>query len=96
MSVIELPRAFDPTGVDGALMSWWDADAECTVAIARPSDNDALWQEYLDGAERRIASTGSKRRSTSMRFAGPATRRCSGRCSTAPGRWSVESAPSVR
>ncbi|MDT5097060.1 MAG: hypothetical protein QOC76_797, partial [Mycobacterium sp.] len=51
MTVIELPRAFAPTNVDGALMSWWDSDAECTVAIARPSDDD-LWQRYLAGAER--------------------------------------------
>lgn len=52
MTVVELPRALAPTGVDGALVSWWDADAECTVAIARPADNDALWQEFLAGAER--------------------------------------------
>jgi hypothetical protein len=52
MSVIELPRALDPTGVDGALLSWWDSDAECTVAVCRPADNDSLWQEYLVGAER--------------------------------------------
>ena len=51
MSVIDLPRAFDPTGVDGALLSWWDSDTECTVAVCRPADNDALWQEYLAGAE---------------------------------------------
>ncbi|WP_123029181.1 hypothetical protein [Mycolicibacterium stellerae] len=52
MTVVELSRTFASPGVDGALMSWWDADAECTVAIARPSDNDALWQAYLDGAQR--------------------------------------------
>lgn len=52
MTVLDLPRAVDPTGVAGALMSWWDADAECTVVIARPADDDALWQEYLSGAER--------------------------------------------
>jgi hypothetical protein len=52
MTVIELPRPFAGTDVDGALMSWWDSDAECTVAIARPTDNDALWREYLAGAER--------------------------------------------
>jgi hypothetical protein len=33
-------------------MSWWDPDAECTVAIARPSDDDALWEQYLAGAAR--------------------------------------------
>lgn len=52
MTVVEMPRAFASTGVDGTLMSWWDADAECTVAIARPGDNDALWQDYLAGADR--------------------------------------------
>src|SRR3954466_11994516 len=51
MTVLDLPRAFAGTDVDGALMNWWDPDAECTVAIARPADNDALWQEYLSGAE---------------------------------------------
>ncbi len=58
MTVAELPRTFISTGVDGALMSWWDADAECTVAIASPSDTDALWQEYLDGAERSYRTHG--------------------------------------
>jgi GNAT superfamily N-acetyltransferase len=52
MTVIELPRAFAPANVDGALMSWWDSDAECTVGIAKPSDDDDLWQRYLAGAER--------------------------------------------
>jgi hypothetical protein len=58
MTVVELPRAFRSTGVDGTLMSWWDSDAECTVAIARPSDNDALWQEYLAGADRSYRTHG--------------------------------------
>lgn len=40
MTVIELPRPFARTDVDGALMSWSDSGAECTVAIARPTDND--------------------------------------------------------
>jgi hypothetical protein len=52
MTVVELPRAFVSTDVASELMSWWDADAECTVAIARPGDDDGLWQEYLAGAER--------------------------------------------
>jgi hypothetical protein len=51
MTVVDLPRAFATNHVDGALMTWWDPDAECTVAIARPADNDALWQEYLAGAQ---------------------------------------------
>jgi hypothetical protein len=58
MTVVELPRNVASTDVDGALVSWWDADAECTVAIARPSDNDALWQEYLHGAERSYRAHG--------------------------------------
>ncbi len=58
MTVVELPRAFAPPGIDGALVSWWDADAECTVAIARPADNDALWQEFLAGAQRSYRSHG--------------------------------------
>ncbi len=52
LTVIELPRADDPTASDGTVMSWWDADAECTIAIARPADDAALWREYLAGAER--------------------------------------------
>ena len=52
MTVVELTRPVNQTGAERTLMSWWDPDAECTVAIARPSDNDALWQEYLAGAER--------------------------------------------
>ena len=52
MTVVELPRAFASRAVDGTLMSWWDSDAQCTVAIGRPCDNDALWREYLAGAER--------------------------------------------
>ena len=52
MTVVEMPSVFGSTGIDGALMSWWDSDSECTVAIASPSDADALWQEYLCGAER--------------------------------------------
>ncbi|WNG95057.1 hypothetical protein [Mycobacterium sp. ITM-2016-00318] len=52
MRVLELPREFAGDDVDGALMSWWDPDAECTVAIARPADNEGLWQEYLYCAER--------------------------------------------
>lgn len=51
MTVVDLPRTEAATGVDGTLMSWWDPDAECTVAIARPADNDDLWHRYLAGAE---------------------------------------------
>lgn len=31
-------------------LSWWDAVAECTMVMARPSDEPGLWREYLDGA----------------------------------------------
>ena len=58
MTVVELPRTFVSTEVDGALTSWWESDAECTVAIARPSDDDALWREYLDGAQRSYRRNG--------------------------------------
>ncbi len=96
MTVVELSRTFASTDVDGALMSWWDSDAECTVAIARPSDNDALWQEYLDGAERSYRSHGISAAIDVDGFAGPATRRSSGPCWTRPARWSAVSVPSAR
>lgn len=52
LTVVDLPRTYASTAIDGTVTSWWDSDAQCTVAIARPSDNDALWREYLAGAER--------------------------------------------
>ncbi len=52
MTVVELAGAVGKGRVEGALMSWWDTEADCTVAFARPADNDALWQAYLSGAER--------------------------------------------
>jgi hypothetical protein len=52
MTTAGLPRVRDVTDFAGAPMSWWDSDAECTVRIARPVDDDALWREYLAGAER--------------------------------------------
>ena len=52
MTVIELPRTLASTGGQTTAMSWWDSDAESTVTIARPADDDALWQEYLASAER--------------------------------------------
>jgi hypothetical protein len=58
MTVVDLPRAVHPTGAERALISWWDPDAECTVAIARPTDDDALWQDYLAGAERSYRTQG--------------------------------------
>lgn len=52
MTVAELPCSFDSGYSHGASMSWWDADAECTLVMSRPSDDEALWLEYLVGAER--------------------------------------------
>jgi hypothetical protein len=52
MAVIELARAQAAPDLDTPSMSWWDADAECTVTIARPSDDEALWEAYLAGAQR--------------------------------------------
>jgi hypothetical protein len=52
LTVVELPHDFASTGIDGVLMSWWDPEAECTLVIAKPSDDSDLWQEYLAGAER--------------------------------------------
>ena len=52
MTVVELTRPFASADVASAVMSWWDPDPECTVKIARPSDDDTLWREYLAGAER--------------------------------------------
>jgi hypothetical protein len=52
LTVVELPHGFASTGIDGVLMSWWDPEAECTLVIAKPSDDSDLWQEYLAGGER--------------------------------------------
>ena len=52
MSVFELHRAAAATSSGSPVMSWWDSDAECTVVVARPSDDPTLWREYLAGAER--------------------------------------------
>lgn len=52
MTVLELARPLTTAAVDDALISWWDPEAECTVAVARPSDAGELWQEYLAGAQR--------------------------------------------
>lgn len=51
MTVAELPRSIG-VNLDGASMSWWDPDAECTLVMSRPSAEKALWREYLVGAER--------------------------------------------
>ncbi len=32
--------------------SWWDADTECTLVVARPADERELWCDYLAGAVR--------------------------------------------
>lgn len=52
LTVIDLPRAPFRTAVDGTVMSWWDAEVDCTIAVARPADDTALWRDYLAGAER--------------------------------------------
>ncbi|OBK78232.1 hypothetical protein [Mycobacterium sp. 1274761.0] len=52
MTVVALPRPPVSPHLEGALVSWGDPETECTVAIARPADDDSLWQAYLDGAER--------------------------------------------
>lgn len=31
--------------------TWWDPDSECTIVMARPSDERELWGEYVRGAE---------------------------------------------
>ena len=31
--------------------SWWDADSACTIVIATPSNEPALWRDYVRGAE---------------------------------------------
>jgi hypothetical protein len=33
-------------------ISWWDADAECTLVMSQPSVDRELWRDYLRGAER--------------------------------------------
>ena len=58
VNVVELPRAPDLADVADASMSWWDSDAECTVRIATPSEDDALWNDYLAGAERSYRKQG--------------------------------------
>ncbi|GFG49352.1 hypothetical protein CQY20_07010 [Mycolicibacterium agri] len=59
MTVVELPYTSAPEGIDGFPVSWWDPDAECTVVIARPSDDRGLWREYLAGAQRSYAKIGA-------------------------------------
>mgnify|MGYP002621282735 CR=1 FL=1 len=36
-----------PTGI-----SWWDADAQCTLVMSQPALDHELWHDYLRGAER--------------------------------------------
>jgi hypothetical protein len=72
LTVVELPHDFASTGIDGVLMSWWDPEAECTLVIAKPSDDSDLWQEYLAGAERTY-----RRRGVGAAFDGEAIRRSS-------------------
>jgi len=38
---------------DGCMRSpiWWDADSRCTIVVAEPASEPALWGEYVRGAE---------------------------------------------
>ena len=42
-------------------ISWWDADAECTMVLSRPELDRALWEEYLRGAEQSYRRHGVER-----------------------------------
>jgi hypothetical protein len=55
MTVVELVRG-SVAGIES--VSWWDVDAECNVTIARPSDDEVRWEEYLAGAQRSYQRNG--------------------------------------
>ena len=40
----------DQLPVDHTSASWWDADTECTLVVARPAAERELWRDYVDGA----------------------------------------------
>jgi hypothetical protein len=42
-------------------ISWWDADAECTMVLSRPDLDRTLWEEYLNGAEQSYRRHGVER-----------------------------------
>ncbi len=50
MTLQQVYLADDPLYLDHTI-SWWDPDSECTLLLARPSDEYGLWSEYLKGAE---------------------------------------------
>lgn len=42
-------------------ISWWDADAECTLVLSQPAIDPELWTEYLSGAEHSYRKHGVER-----------------------------------
>ena len=42
-------------------ISWWDAEAECTMVLSRPDVDRDLWNEYLRGAEESYRRHGVER-----------------------------------
>ena len=47
---LHLVDSADRTLATRTSASWWDAETECTLVVARPADERELWSEYLDGA----------------------------------------------
>jgi hypothetical protein len=41
--------------------SWWDADSESTIVVARPADEPDLWVDYVEGAHRNYCKHGVQR-----------------------------------
>ncbi len=42
-------------------ISWWDAEADCTMVVSRPDVDRTLWEEYLRGAEQSYRRHGVER-----------------------------------
>ncbi|GLP76549.1 hypothetical protein TUM20983_36590 [Mycobacterium antarcticum] len=42
-------------------ISWWDAEADCTMVLSRPDVDRDLWNEYLRGAEQSYRRHGVER-----------------------------------
>lgn len=42
-------------------LRWWDPDADCTMVLATPDADPALWAEYLRGAEQSYRRHGVER-----------------------------------
>ncbi len=47
---LHLVDSADRTLATPTSASWWDADTECTLVVARPADERELWSDYLAGA----------------------------------------------